>query len=297
MGAHISNAGPIGGGYHLWVADRRPFPMPSPLTSSTTAPAATGRASGLQHGWAKVPEITLIFWIIKILTTGMGEATSDFLVHRFPPPVAVIFGALVLTAAMWRQLTVTRYRAFEYWFAVVMVAVFGTMAADVLHIGLHVPYVASTVFFAISLAVVFKVWHRSEGTVSIHSITTRRRELFYWSAVMATFALGTAAGDFTAHTLQLGYLASGLMYVGLIAIPAVGWRWFNMNAVIAFWFAYIVTRPLGASFADWMGVPRALGGLDWGRGNVSLGLTIPIVLLVIYLARTRIDVQQPEASA
>jgi uncharacterized membrane-anchored protein len=170
------------------------------------------------------------------------------------------------------------------------------MAADVLHIGLHVPYVASTVFFAVALAVIFVVWHRSEGTVSIHSIFTRRRELFYWSAVMATFALGTAAGDMTARTLGLGYFVSGVMFAGLIAIPAIGWRWLRLDPIVAFWFAYIVTRPLGASFADWMGVPHTLGGLDWGRGNVSLGLTIPIVMLVGYLVRSRLDVQAEDAA-
>jgi len=171
------------------------------------------------------------------------------------------------------------------------------MAADVLHIGMHVPYAASTAFFAVALAAVFVVWHRSEGTVSIHTIFTRRRELFYWSAVMATFALGTAAGDMTARTLGLGYFASGVRCAGLIAIPAIGRRWLRLDPIVAFWFAYVVTRPLGASFADWMGVPRTLGGLDWGRGNVSLGLTIPIVMLVAYLVRSRLDVQAEDAAA
>ena len=249
--------------------------------------------------WAvvKVPEITVYFWIVKVLTTGMGEATSDFMVHRMPPPVAVLIGAAVLAVAMWLQLAATRYRAAVYWFAVVMVAVFGTMAADVLHIGLHVPYVISTVFFAVSLAIVFVVWQRAEGTVSIHSISTRRRELFYWSAVMATFALGTAAGDMSARTMNLGYFASGVGCAALILVPLAGWRWFRFDPVLAFWFAYVVTRPLGASFADWMGVPHTLGGLDWGRGNVSLGLTIPIVALVAYLAVSRVDVQTEDATA
>jgi uncharacterized membrane-anchored protein len=270
--------------------------MPAPGNALTDSATRRERRSALQRGLIKVPEITLYFWVIKVLTTGMGEATSDFLVHRMPPPIAVVIGAFVLGIAMWLQLAAPRYHAAVYWFAVVMVAVFGTMAADVLHIGLHVPYVASTVFFAVALAVIFVVWHRTEGTVSIHSIYTRRRELFYWSAVMATFALGTAAGDMTARTLGLGYFASGVMFAGLIAIPAIGWRWFGLNPIVAFWFAYIVTRPLGASFADWMGVPHALGGLDWGRGNVSLGLTIPIVMLVGYLVRTRLDVQADDAA-
>jgi len=243
-----------------------------------------------------VPEITVFFWVVKVLTTGMGEATSDFLVHRMPPPVAVLIGAAGLTAAMWWQLRATRYGAVPYWLAVVMVAVFGTMAADVLHIGLHVPYVLSTAFFAVSLVVVFTVWHRVEGTVSIHSISTRRREIFYWTAVMTTFALGTAAVDMAARPLNLGYLTSGIVFAALIAVPLIGWR-LGLSPIVAFWFAYIVTRPLGASFADWMGVPHTLGGLDWGRGDVSIGLTIPIVILVAFFAVTRLDVQAEDAAA
>lgn len=234
----------------------------------------------------KVPEITLLFWVVKVLTTGMGEATSDYLVHRFPPPPMVVLSGLVLAAALWVQLAADRYRVWTYWIAVVMVAVFGTMAADALHIGLHVPYVVSTTIFAVTLAAIFVLWKRSEGTLSIHSITTRRRELFYWATVMATFALGTAAGDMTARTLGLGYLGSGVMFAALIAVPAIGWRWFGWNSVFAFWFAYVVTRPLGASFADWMGVPKTLGGLGWGRGVVAIGLTILIVAFVAYLARS-----------
>lgn len=270
--------------------------MPAPTTTNADRRSAARRWAAVRFAVVKVPEITVYFWLVKVLTTGMGEATSDFLVHRMPPPAAVLLGAAGLAVAMWWQLRATRYRATVYWFAVVMVAVFGTMAADALHIGLHVPYAVSTAFFAASLAVVFAVWHRVEGTVSIHSISTRRRELFYWSAVMATFALGTAAGDMSARTLGLGYLASGVACAALIVVPLAGWR-LGMSPIGAFWFAYVVTRPLGASFADWMGVPRALGGLDWGRGDVSIGLTIPIVLLVAFLAVTRLDVQADDAAA
>jgi uncharacterized membrane-anchored protein len=270
--------------------------MTAQPTATTDSRSTTARWAAFRFAVVKVPEIAILFWIVKVLTTGMGEATSDFLVHRMPPPVAVLIGAAGLAVAMSWQLRATRYRAVPYWLAVVMVAVFGTMAADVLHIGLHVPYVASTAFFAVSLAIVFIVWHRVEGTVSIHCISTRRRELFYWSAVMATFALGTAAGDMTARTLNLGYLTSGIAFAALIAVPLIGWR-LGLNPIVAFWFAYVVTRPLGASFADWMGVPHTLGGLDWGRGDVSLGLTIPIVILVAFFAATRLDVQAEDAGA
>jgi len=167
-----------------------------------------------------------------------------------------------------------------------MVSVFGTMDADVLHIGLGIPYFISTTFFAVALAVVFTVWYRSERTLSIHSIVTRRREVFYWATVMTTFALGTAAGDLTARTFGLGYLGSGFLFAALIAVPAVLHWGFRLNAIAAFWFAYIVTRPLGASFADWMGLPHSLGGLAFGRGVVSLGLTALIVAFVAYVAVT-----------
>jgi uncharacterized membrane-anchored protein len=170
-----------------------------------------------------------------------------------------------------------------------MVSVFGTMAADVVHIALGVPYAVSTVVFAVVLAAVFVVWYRTEGTLSIHSIRTRRRELFYWLTVLTTFALGTAAGDLTASTMHLGYFASGVLFAVVIAVPAVAhWR-LGLNAITAFWFAYIVTRPLGASFADWLGVPPSRRGLDLGTGPVTLTLALVIAVLVGYLTVTHSD--------
>jgi len=244
---------------------------------------------------SKVPQVTAIFWITKVLTTGMGEATSDYLAHRLGPVIAVCLGGIALVASLVVQFRVRRYLAWVYWTAVVMVAVFGTMAADGLHVELGVPYAVSTPFFAVALAVIFVLWYRTEKTLSIHSIYTRRREMFYWATVLATFALGTAAGDLTAITLHLGYLGSGILFTAVIAIPAVAhWR-FNLNPILAFWFAYIVTRPLGASYADWMALPRSLGGLDMGRGPVSLILTVVIVGFVAYLAATHEDVEEPAA--
>ena len=227
--------------------------------------------------------MTVAFWITKGLTTGMGESSSDYLVHRLPPVMAVTLGAIALVAALGLQFAAQRYVPWVYWLAVAMVGVFGTMAADVLHVGLGVPYVVSTGFFAVSLAVVFALWYSTEKTLSIHSIYTTRREIFYWAAVMATFALGTAAGDMTAVTLHLGYFASGVMFAVVVAVPAVAHRWFGLNAILAFWFAYVATRPLGASFADWMGVSHARGGLDLGAGPVSLALAILIAGLVVYM--------------
>lgn len=234
----------------------------------------------------KVPEITIYFWIIKLLTTAMGETTSDAIVHRLDPKIAVAIGGIGLLIALVLQLSVRRYVAWIYWLAVVMVAIFGTMAADVLHIGFGIPYIISTAFFMATLAVIFVVWYITEKTLSIHSIYTRRRELFYWATVIATFALGTALGDMTATTLGLGYLASGIMFAVLFAVPALAYRLLGLNEILAFWFAYIVTRPLGASFADWMGKTLGLG-----TANVSVALTILIVCFVVYLTITHKDVK------
>jgi len=240
----------------------------------------------------KVPEITAYFWILKILTTAMGEATSDYSVRQIDPYLAVGLGAVAFAAALILQLRVRCYIAWVYWLAVVMVTIFGTMVADALHIQLGVPYAVSTVGFAVTLVVVFAAWYLTEGTLSIHHISTLRRELFYWATVCATFALGTAAGDLTAYTFHLGFLASGILFAVVIAVPALAHRLAPLNAVVAFWFAYIITRPLGASFADWMGVPHILGGLNWGRGTGSVSLTVLIVVLVGYLSVTRLDVEE-----
>jgi uncharacterized membrane-anchored protein len=243
-----------------------------------------------QQAMSKVPEITVFFWIVKVLTTAMGEAGSDYLDHRFAPPLAAAMAGLALAVALALQFRAVRYVAWAYWLVVAMVGVFGTMAADGLHVELGLPYVVSTAFYAIVLAIVFATWYSSEKTLSIHSIRTRRREAFYWAAVIATFALGTAVGDLTATTLGLGYFSSGVMFAVLIAVPAVAHRRLGLNAIFAFWFAYIVTRPLGASFADWMDVPRDHGGLNMGTGPVALVLAAVIICFVGYLSVTRKDV-------
>ena len=240
----------------------------------------------------KVPEITLVFWIVKLLTTAMGEATSDFLVAKIDPYVAVALGGFGLAIALALQFSVRRYVAWRYWLTVVMVAVFGTMAADGLHVQLGVPYVISTTAFAIALAVIFVAWYRSEGTLSIHSITTRKREVFYWLTVMATFALGTAAGDMTATTVGLGYFSSGILFAVIFAIPAVAYWRFGLNEIAAFWFAYIITRPLGASFADWTSKSRSVGSLGFGDGHVSIVLTIVIAIFLAYMTFDHSEAKQ-----
>lgn len=228
---------------------------------------------------SKVPEVTLAFWIIKILTTAMGESTSDFLVHH-NPVIGVLLSALGFVVAFVLQFRQTRYVAWIYWFFVVMVAIVGTMAADIMHVVVGVPFSYSTLGFALVLGAVFLLWHRSEKTLSIHAITTRRRELFYWLTVCATFALGTAAGDMTAATLKLGFFISGLLFLAFFLAPAAGWRFFGLNDIFTFWFAYIMTRPLGASFADWAGKPARISGLGFGDGAVSLVLTLLILAFV-----------------
>lgn len=245
----------------------------------------------------KVPQITIFFWIIKVLTTGMGEVASDYLAHQLDPVIAVALVGIGLVASLILQFLVRRYVAWIYWLNIIMVSIFGTMAADVLHVGLGISYLVSTTFFVMALAIIFITWYASEKTLSIHSIYTRSREAFYWATILTTFALGTAAGDMTATTMHLGYFFSGMLFVLLIAIPALAYWLFDLNEIFAFWFAYVITRPLGASFADWMGVSHDRGGLGLGTGSVSLGLTIIILGLVGYLAITRKDVKDDEYAA
>ena len=246
----------------------------------------------MRHTLSKVPAVTVFFWITKILTTGMGETTSDWLVTHLVPEIGVAIAGTGLIVALVLQFSAKHYLPWIYWLAVVMVSIFGTMAADVVHVVLGVPYVVSTVFFAVVLGIIFIVWYLYERTLSIHSITTTRREVFYWATVLITFALGTAAGDMTATVLHLGYFTSGVVFAVVMAIPAIGYWWFGLNEIVAFWFAYIVTRPLGASFADWMGVSSARGGLAWGTGPVSLALALLIFGFVGYLSLTHIDIER-----
>ncbi|MFF8783523.1 hypothetical protein [Streptomyces sp. NPDC015125] len=245
--------------------------------------------AGHGPGWSKVPQVTALFWGVKVLTTGMGETASDYLGRTLGPIPAGSLGLVGLAALLVLQFRTTRYRPWVYWSAIVMVSVFGTMAADVVHVVAGIPYTVSVLAFSAGLAALLTAWYVSEGTLSIHSIRTRRRETFYWATVLATFALGTAVGDLTAGTLHWGYLPSGILFTVLIAVPALSGRFLGLNAVAAFWWAYVLTRPLGASFADWMGVTSARGGLGWGTGPVTLTLIVPIVLLVAYLAISHKD--------
>jgi uncharacterized membrane-anchored protein len=241
----------------------------------------------------KVPEIALIFWVLKLLTTGMGEAMSDFMGQQ-SVPIAGAVGIFGLAFALWLQFRTPEYRAPVYWFAVMMVAVFGTMAADGIHDGASIPYSVTTPVFAAIVAATFLVWYRSEGTLSIHSINTRRREAFYWTAVLGTFALGTAAGDLTAYSLNLGFWTSAVLFAVIFALPAIAWWRFDLNPIVAFWAAYVVTRPLGASFADGFSKPTN-GGLGLGDGVVSAVALVVFIGLVAYVTLTKRDVQHGRA--
>jgi uncharacterized membrane-anchored protein len=203
-----------------------------------------------------------------------------------------VLGFAGFACALVLQFRMGRYVAWTYWFAVVMVGIFGTMAADVLHVGLGVPYTASTILYAIVLIVVFVAWQRTEKTLSIHSIDSPRREAFYWATVAATFAMGTALGDFTAYTLHLGFFPSAVLFAAVIAVPAFGFRFLRWTAILSFWFAYVITRPLGASVADGLAKSRRSSGMGFGDGPVVLVLGILIAVMVAYLAVSKADVQR-----
>lgn len=238
----------------------------------------------------KVPaRIAAIFWAIKLLTTAFGESTSDWLVHNANPYLAVVGGFVVFVVAMALQLRVERYTPWIYWLAVAMVALFGTMAADVLHVEFGVPYIGSTILFAALLVAVFWLWSRTEPTLSIHSITTTRRELFYWAAVLATFAMGTALGDLAAYTLNLGFLAAGAVFAVLFVLPGLAYFGLRGNGILAFWASYVMTRPLGASFADWTGKSRHAGGIGIGDGTMAFVLAALIIAGVSYLSVSHAD--------
>ena len=255
-------------------------------------PARPSRSAALQPLAAKVPEVTALFWVIKVLTTGMGEAAADYL-GELSVVVAGAVGVLGFALALVWQFRAREYVAARYWSAVAMVAVFGTMVADGPHVVLGLPYPVSTLLYVVLVAACFLLWRRREGTLSIHSILTRRRETYYWITVLLTFALGTAAGDLTAIELNLGFFASAILFAVVIAVPALLWWKAGMNEVAAFWAAYVVTRPLGASFADWFGKEHSLSGLGFGDGTVTAVAAVAIVLLVGWVAMRRTDIQRP----
>ena len=248
----------------------------------------------VRHALCKVPEITLFFWIIKILCTTVGETASDYLNMTLNFGLTftsyIMGGILCITLIV--QFMTKKYNPGIYWLNVVLISIFGTLITDNLTDNFGVPLEVSTIAFFIALAVVFIIWYAVEHTLSIHSIYTRRREAFYWLAILFTFALGTAAGDLVAETFQLGYLVAALMFSGVIAIVAIAYWYLNLNPVLAFWIAYILTRPLGASIGDFLSQPIDDGGLGLGTIVTSALFLIAILASVIYLTVTKKDVIQ-----
>jgi uncharacterized membrane-anchored protein len=265
------------------------------MASSWHEDATRPRYSALRAGVVKVPEVTLYFWVVKLLTTAMGEAISDFLVNDWNKFLGVFLGFVAFAIAIFFQFRSKTYSTWLYWLAVSMVAVFGTMCADVLHVVLGLPYVVSFVLYAVLLAVTFTAWYRSERTLDIHSVNSRRREVFYWLTVIFTFAMGTAVGDLTATTFHLGYLASAFMFLGALSLPLIAWR-LGANPVATFWVAYVLTRPAGASFADYLGMPKHISGAGLGHGPVSVVLIILVAAGVCLLKASGKDAQQPRSA-
>lgn len=233
----------------------------------------------------KVPEPTASFWVIKILATTVGETAADLLassLHLGTQFTSVVM-AVVFLVVFVVQFRSRRYIPAVYWLTVVLISIVGTLITDNLTDGLGVPLVVSTCVFAVALIATFAVWYGVERTLSIHDIVTRRREAFYWLAVLFTFALGTAAGDLVAEQLDLGYLVSVVVFAGAIALVAVAHRVFRLGAIVAFWIAYVLTRPLGASLGDLLSQPTSDGGLGLGTIVTSLIFLAAILALVVYL--------------
>lgn len=237
------------------------------------------------HMLNKVPEITVFFWIIKIMATTVGETAADFLnvnLHLGLSGTSAIMGAMLLIFLLI-QLRSGKYVPWVYWITVVLLSVFGTLITDNLVDNFGVPLQTTTAVFSAALLATFAGWYASEKTLSVHSIYTTRRELFYWTAILFTFALGTAAGDLAAEGMQLGYATSALIFGALIGAVAIARYVFRINAIAAFWIAYVLTRPFGASCGDWLSQPTANGGLGLGTVGTSTLFLATILGLVSYL--------------
>jgi uncharacterized membrane-anchored protein len=251
------------------------------MSQPASIPLRGGAAFELSSTWNKVPAITLAFWAIKILSTTVGETGADYLAVHAGLGLAWTTGimAALLAATLVLQLRRRRYVPWNYWLAVVLLSVVGTQITDILTDGLNVSLYVSTAVFGALLAVVFATWYRYEGTLNINAIDNRRRELFYWAAILVTFALGTAAGDLATEGLGLGFRLGVFVFGALIAAIAVAWK-AGANAVLAFWLAYILTRPLGASLGDLLAQAREYGGLGLGTVGTSAVFLAVIAVLV-----------------
>ncbi|MEO7867258.1 MAG: hypothetical protein ABIU54_06440 [Candidatus Eisenbacteria bacterium] len=244
----------------------------------------------------KVPELTVYFWVIKVLCTTVGETFADFLntnLHLGLSGTTYLMGGLLAVVLVFQFLT-KRYQPGIYWLAVVLLSVVGTLITDNLTDNMGVSLVTTTIVFSIALAATFAIWFAVERTLSVHTIQTSRREAFYWLAILFTFALGTAAGDLVAESMKLGYLVSALIFAGVIAVVAMlHWR-LRLNGILSFWIAYVLTRPLGASIGDYLSQGRDDGGLGLGTVGTSAIFLLTILGLVIYLVVSKADVVRAE---
>ncbi|HWT76454.1 MAG TPA: hypothetical protein VN258_17290 [Mobilitalea sp.] len=240
---------------------------------------------------SKVPEVTVFFWIIKILCTTVGETFSDFINVNLG--VGLINTTIIMGIAffivVYLQFRATKYIPGLYWLTVVLISVFGTLVTDNLTDGIGFPLELSTIIFSVLLMLTFLFWYLSEKTLSIHSIYTRKREAFYWLTILFTFALGTAVGDLYSEQLGLGYLPTGLIVASIIVGTFLVWKFLKLDAVLAFWVAYIFTRPLGASLGDYLSQPSKYGGLGLGATITSVIFLIAILGIIIFLAVTKCD--------
>ncbi|MCU1570102.1 MAG: hypothetical protein JWR33_843 [Naasia sp.] len=260
--------------------------------TSTSLPAST-RLSDLLR--SKVPQVTVAFWIIKVFSTTVGETAADYLNSDLGfglTLTSIVVGAIFLVA-LGIQFATKRYTPVVYWLTVVLISVVGTLITDNLTDVLGVPLWASTLVFSLLLAATFVLWFVREGTLSIHSIVSRPREGYYWLAILFTFALGTASGDFLSEALGFGYVVAAILFSAVIAVIAIAYFVFKANAVVCFWAAYVMTRPLGASLGDLTSQPVAAGGLGWGTTGTSLVYGLVIVAVVIYLS-VRLAAQRRE---
>lgn len=239
----------------------------------------------------KVPEVTLMFWIIKMMCTTVGETAADLLNFNMKlglTGTSVVTGVLLLIV-MFFQVRSKRYSSSLYWLTVVLISVFGTLITDNLTDRLGVPLAISTGIFSTALIATFSLWYAKEKTLSIHAIDTVKRELFYWAAILFTFALGTAAGDWLAEGLNIGYANSALLFGGLIALTAFAHFVFKADVVASFWIAYVLTRPFGASCGDLLSQPANIGGLGFGVIKTSAFFLVMILAMVIYLTLMQKD--------
>ncbi len=264
------------------------------LTTTTTTPS---RHPDLKQMLSKVPEVTLYFWVIKVLATTVGETAADFLATNLGlglTGTTLIMSAL-LTIALGFQFRARRYVPGLYWLAVVLISIVGTLITDNLVDNLGVSLGLCTTVFGIAMLATFGVWYASEKTLSIHSITTTKREAFYWLAILFTFALGTAAGDLIAEGLNIGYFNSVILFIAMIGLVGIAYTYLDLNAVVAFWIAYVLTRPLGASTGDLLAQAKADGGLGLGTTVTSAIFLTAILGVVVYMtmAQKRTGVAAP----